>query len=81
MYVFTPLATITQNIPEIRRLGVSIRARGKNQFLDQYKMYGSRLPIFWKVKRQAFIARTLAAYKLNPTRRRQLALLVWAYTA
>jgi hypothetical protein len=58
---------------------VSEVARSKGQFLDQYKKYDTNLPPEWKLKRQNFIKRHLAQYKLNPTPRRQLALIAWAY--
>ena len=79
MYKFTPLKTIEAFIPEMERLGVSQVARSKDQFLDQYRKYGSRLPIYWDTKRTNFIKRHLVQYKLNPTYRRKLALLAWAY--
>jgi len=79
MYNFVPLKTIETFIPEMERLGVSVVARSKNQFLDQYRKYGKNLPEYWMTKRKNFIKRHLIQYKLNPTYRRKLALLAWAY--
>jgi hypothetical protein len=72
-----PYKEIMTYMPEIIALKVSERAREPGQFLEQYSH--GQLPEFWQKKRNAFIARTLAAYKLNPTRRRELSLIAWAY--
>lgn len=58
---------------------VSVIARGRGGFLEAYKKYGKDLPKEWMDKRHSFIARTLAAYRQNPTARRRLALIMWAY--
>lgn len=57
---------------------VSEIARGPNGFMNAYKT-NIHLTIFWKKKRNSFIARTLAAYIKNPTKRRLLSLIFWAY--
>lgn len=74
-----PYTSIEKYIPEMVKNNVSKVARSKGQFLDQYKKYGKNLPPFWDKKRNAFIARTLAAYKLKPSYRRKLALIAWAF--
>lgn len=78
-YPFVPLSDITRVIPDIVKEGVSKRARSKGQFLDQYKKFGSSLPPKWISTRNNFIKRTSAQYKKNPTKRRRLALLTWAF--
>jgi hypothetical protein len=79
MYKFAPLSQIIAAMPEIEARKVSPIARSSGQFLDQYKEHGKNLPEFWQRKRFSFISRMRAAQKINPTRRRKLALLVWAY--
>jgi len=79
MYSYLPLADIERYMPEIIKLNVSTVARSPNQFLSQYKRYGTNLPYKWAVKRENFIKRHLAQYKENPTLRRKLALITWAY--
>ena len=61
---------------------VSRIARGETEktgFLEVYKRYGINLPEIWIKKRNSFIARTLPAYKANPTYRRYLSLLAWGF--
>jgi hypothetical protein len=78
-YKFVPIQQIQPYIPEIEFLKVSKVARSPGQFLEQYKIHGKDLPEHWLIKREGFIKRMLRPYKLNPTRRRKLALLCWAY--
>ena len=67
--------------------GVSGVARSKGGFMRVYEAAGSakamrRLPvgnITWGQKRDNFIKRHAAQYVKNPTRRRWLALVMWAY--
>jgi hypothetical protein len=66
-------------MPMIISNKVSEMARSKGQFLDQYKQHGTNLPPEWKLKRENFIKRHMAQYIKNPTTRRQLALITWAY--
>jgi len=79
MYKFVPYDEVMKYMPLIIANKVSEVARSKGQFLDQYKKYGSNLPQEWLVKRENFIKRHSVQYKKNPTLRRQLALLSWAY--
>ncbi len=64
-------------------LKVSIKARtSKDGFMFNYRKAGgnpNNLSEFWIKKRNAFVARTLAAYNKNPTFRRWLSLVFWAY--
>ena len=77
---------------EAARLGVSEVARRPKGFLREYEKAGSaaamrRRPLppgvrggeTWGQKRDAFVARFLAMYRDNPTRRVYLALVMWAY--
>lgn len=76
------LSEIAKHEPEMRRLGVSEVARSPRGFLSAYKRVGGdsdRLSEAWKRKREGFIARHLAQYRKNPTYRRRLALIAWAY--
>ena len=79
MYPFVPYSYIEKFIPDMIQEGVSEIARSSNGFLNVYKRYGKHLPDAWLKKRHNFIARTYAAYKLNPTYRRKLSLLAWAF--
>jgi len=81
-YRWLNLSTIRAYEPEMRRLGVSEVARSRRGFLTAYKRAGGdwqKLPDKWVKKRDAFIARHLAQYRKNPTYRRKLALIAWAY--
>lgn len=72
--------------------GVSLTARSGKGFMREYERAGSAsamknrpLPrgvtggATWGQKRDAFVARHLAQYQAHPTRRRFLALVMWAY--
>ena len=78
-YEFLPLTLINDYLPLIQKYKVSQQARKKNQFFDQYKYHGSQLPPFWFQKRENFITRHLVQYRANPTIRRRLALITWAF--
>ena len=77
--------------PEMQRLGVSEVARSPRGFLTAYKRYGTAAAtknkpaprqvrhLTWGQRREQFVARTLAQYRVNPTHRRRLALIAWAY--
>lgn len=75
------LKTIKKYESEMKRLKVSEVARSERGFLTAYKKAGSpkKLSPDWKNKREGFIARHNAQYKKNPTPRRRLALIAWAY--
>ena len=81
-YKYIPLAEIAKYELEMVRLGVSKVARSPRGFLTYYKKIGGRadrVNEYWRKKRNGFIARHLAQYKKNPTYRRFLALVAWAY--
>lgn len=80
-YPYLDYAQVQRWIPEMKKLGVSVRARSNGQFIDQYRKAGtfSRLPERWRRKRDAFVARHLVQYNAKPTHRRWLALVAWAY--
>jgi len=66
----------------MKKLGVSEIARSPAGFLTAYKRTKGnykKLSGNWQEKRWAFIRRHLVAYKSNPTKRRKLALIAWAY--
>lgn len=77
-----PLSEILVYEHQMKTLGVSEVARSKRGFLTAYKMANGnpdKLSLRWHKTRNAFIARHLAQYKENPTYRRMLALVAWAY--
>lgn len=79
---YLTLNQIREYEQEAKELGVSEVARSSRGFLTAYKKAKgnpSRLSKEWRVRRNAFIARHLAQYKNNPTYRRRLALIMWAY--
>ena len=72
---------------EIEAHGVSEVARAPGGFLYTYLKKGPSMldetvplgSITWRQKRAGFIARHLAQYTKNPTARRRLALVAWAF--
>lgn len=78
-YPFLRMNTIEMYMPLIKDYKVSVKARKPNQFLDIYKTYGQQLPRNWALKRENFITRHIIQYRQNPTIRRRLAIIVWAY--
>ena len=88
-YKWVSFKKIQKHEPLIVAQEVSEVARGPDGFLSEYKkhkyahiMKNKKVPdenITWKQKRDAFIDRTLPAYMKEPTLRRYLSLLVWAY--
>jgi hypothetical protein len=78
------------HLPAAERLGVSKVARSTRGFMAEYREAKSaaamrKRPVpgypgqTWGQRRTAFIERHLAQFKKNPTERRRLALLMWAY--
>jgi hypothetical protein len=77
-------------IPMLKENGVSVIAQSRDGFIPAYLRHRSptkmetvmapRERVTWAQKRELFIRRTLAAYKINPTYRRALSLMAWAYT-
>ena len=88
-YKWMSLQEVLKYLPQIKKENVSVKARSKDGFLTHYKkfkyaniMYDKLVPdsnMNWSTKRKLFIQRTLPAYKSNPTIRRKLALIAWAY--
>ena len=88
-YRWMSLRDVLRYEPEMERLGVSKVARSPRGFLTAYKQARTAAvtkrmmvpdhPQTWAERRNQFIARHLAQYRANPTYRRWLALLAWAY--
>jgi hypothetical protein len=91
-YTWMTRTEIEKYIPEMERLDVSTVARSRRGFLYNYlkhgrsvknKLVGSRpesnAEQTWGERRHNFIKRHLAQYNENPTYRRYLALIAWAY--
>jgi len=86
-YNFLTRTQIKRFLPEIEKNNVSEIARSERGFLSNYLKFGKKIKnikvpsenITWDVKRNNFISRTLPAYQKNPTYRRYLSLIAWAY--
>lgn len=80
-YAAMSLRSVLRYLDEAAREKVSVVARGSGGFIRQLRRYGAvaDMPVRWQRKRNAFIARHLAQYNSNRTRRRKLALYMWAY--
>ena len=74
------------------RYGVSTVARATQGFMREYERAGSARAMAvrllpkgvrggqtWEQKRNGFVARHMKSYRENPTYRRYLALIMWAY--
>ena len=71
---------------EAARWGVSTVARGRGGFMRIYEKHGLKMKSLpftenttWGRRRDNFVKRHMEQYKKNPTRRRWLALIMWAY--
>ena len=75
------LEDVEQFIDLARKHDVSPVARSTGQFIDQLKEAGdvSKLSDAWKKKRDLFLRRSVPAYEQNPTHRRWISLIMWAY--
>lgn len=81
-YQWLSLSEIRKYEPDMVRLKVSEVARSPRGFLSEFKRVGGnpqRLSEFWIRRRNAFVARFLAMYRIKPTFRIFLALVAWAY--
>lgn len=75
-------------VPHMRRLGVSEVARSQRGFMTAWNRYGGSVwthtdPKYgqaWCDRRDNFVARHMEQFKKNPTLRRFLALVAWAYS-
>ena len=76
-----PLNEMLEYVKEAKDKKVSEVARSDAGFVGQYKKYKTfeKLPLFWKKKRENFIQRFLKIRQKYPTRRVDLALIMWAY--
>lgn len=68
---------VKEFLPEIIKNDVSEVARGNDGFTTLY-LSGKLTPEMEK-KRKSFISRSYASYKINPTYRRKLSLIAWAF--
>jgi hypothetical protein len=78
-YQWMRYSEILPYIPEMEAKGVSVKARSRGQFLDQWRKANSnpdKLPVYWRRKRSAFVARFIVQ---KHTDRVRLALIAWAY--
>lgn len=81
-YKYISLTELNSYLPDIRKNKVSTVARSPRGFIPAYRRAKGKkenLSNHWQVKREGFVARHLAQYKKNPTPRRKLALIAWAY--
>ena len=86
---YVPLRDVHASVGIAQRLGVSEVARSSRGFLSAYERFGRPSYVenaidpfsgqLWGVRRAAFIARHLPQYDENPTQRRRIALLIWAF--
>jgi hypothetical protein len=80
--------TAERFVPFMRELGVSEVARSPRGFFNQWGRFASGVwdrtdPKFgqlWRVRRDNFCRRHSEQFRKNPTLRRFLALVAWAYT-
>jgi hypothetical protein len=90
MYKWMAVEAVEAMLPTIEAEGVSKIARSSRGFTAAYRRIRSPIQMMiaqlpdhqdqtYGQRRDAFIARTLPAYKLNPTPRRALSLIAWAY--
>lgn len=94
-YRWVPYAVAHAYEQRASKLGVSKVARSSRGFMRQYEKAGGSTAMArkqvkctpgvrhqtWGVRRRAFVARHLASYRKNPTERRWLAMMMWAYQA
>ena len=87
-YRYAPLLDVLAAVGIAERLGVSEIARSPRGFVAAYERFGRPAYVesavdpsggTWGATRDNFIARHLAQYLKNPTERRRLALLMWAF--
>ena len=90
MFAWMPVEEVEAMLPTIEAAGVSKIARSPRGFVSAYRRIRSPLRMMiaevpdlvtqtWAQRRDAYIARALPAYNANPTHRRALALMAWAY--
>ena len=90
VYEWMTVEEVEAMLPTIEAAGVSKVARSPRGFVSAYRRIRSPLRMMitevpdhetqtWAQRRDAFIARALPAYNADPTHRRALALMTWAY--
>jgi len=79
-YPYMSLSEVKKYLAEAEQEEVSVVSRTtgymKHFLEDPQKTMNDP---YWKKKRNAFIARHKASYDVHPTKRRRLALIMWAY--
>ena len=90
VYEWMPVEEVEAMLPTIEAAGVSKVARSPRGFVQAYRRIRSPLQMMiavvpdlvtqtWAQRRDAYIARALPVYNANPTHRRALSLMAWAY--
>jgi hypothetical protein len=88
MYSLMSPSEVLQYKYQMEQTGVSQVARAQGGFMHTYLKDGERMlnrvitpstGYTWAKKREAFIKRHLVQYKKDPSLRRRLALIAWAY--
>ena len=90
VYEWMPIEEVEAMLPTIEAAGVSAVARSPRGILSAYRRIRSPLLMMiepvpdhetqtWAQRRDAFIARALPVYNANPTHRRALSLIAWAF--
>jgi hypothetical protein len=90
MFSWMTVEEVEAMLPTIEAAGVSKVARSPRGFVSAYRRIRSPLRMMiaevpdhetqtWAQRRDAYIARALPAYTADPTHRRALALMAWAY--
>ena len=84
-----PVELVESIIPTLVSNGVSEVARSQRGFIPAYAHFRTPMRmaiefvpgerVTWAQKRELFIRRTLPAYKKNPSFRRALSLMAWAF--
>jgi hypothetical protein len=88
-YEWMPVELVESIVPTLIANGVSEVARSPRGFIRAYGQFRTPMRmsietvpgerVTWAQKRELFIRRTLAAYKKNPSYRRALSLMAWAF--
>ncbi len=88
-FPWMPVELVESIVPTLIENGVSEVARSPRGFIRAYGHFRTPMRmsiefvpgerVTWAQKRELFIRRTLAAYKKNPSFRRALSLMAWAF--
>jgi hypothetical protein len=90
MFPWMTVEEVEAMLPTIQAAGVSTVARSPRGFISAYRRIRSPLQMMlaevpdlpaqsWAQRRDALIARSLPVYNANPTHRRALSLIAWAF--